>query len=367
VRLNGKCSDCVECWAVSPQGRQRGNRPCGGADLATQLKRIGAGVTELPRTAATTGLDVSRRRSAVVVTFADLTTVDGATGWAGLQFQAWARDADLYAVVFDFRAGNAGHLGAGSAAVCDLIWRLECFAKPSLCLLPGAVSPMAVALALAGTHRIAGLHFRGRLADLAAGALPPGITLHALARLPQGVGAYLLLTGQTLGAADALALGLATHVMAAAGFAALVAGLADADPIDPLLDGVPGAAVTPAAANGGGLQAQMPLMVRYFAADRLDVVVASLSQAAGPDAVWAQAALAALKAVPSRLGDVALAALRRAGQADVRQALILTDTANQALARGGDLTDIEAVFRTPPDTVLTLPTRAEMQSLRRLS
>ena len=59
-----------------------------------------------------------------------------------------------------------------------------------------------------------------------------------LARLPGAIGAYLALTGRRLGRADAFALGLVTHCIDARHFDEIERGLADADTVDPLLDGL---------------------------------------------------------------------------------------------------------------------------------
>ena len=55
--------------------------------------------------------------------------------------------------------------------------------------------------------------------------------------MPDAIGMYLGLTGRSIGAADAFALGLLTHCIPAARYEEIKSQLAETWPVDPLLDG----------------------------------------------------------------------------------------------------------------------------------
>ena len=99
---------------------------------------------------------------------------------------------------------------------------------------------------------------------------------------------YLALTGEVLGPADAYHMGVATHCIPASAFGAIVAGLADAEPVDPILDGLhqdPGPAVL------------LPLgdvISRTFGAGSVAEILSRLERERGPHAAWAEATRARL-------------------------------------------------------------------------
>ncbi|MFX8805535.1 enoyl-CoA hydratase/isomerase family protein, partial [Acinetobacter baumannii] len=70
----------------------------------------------------------------------------------------------------------------------------------------------------------------------AIGYFPDVGMAHILARLPHRIGYYVGLTGSAIGRADAFSLGLVTHCLEPELFAEVEASLADAIPVDPLLD-----------------------------------------------------------------------------------------------------------------------------------
>jgi hypothetical protein len=166
---------------------------------------------EQPSAAAATAM-VDRRGACVIV-------APGRTGVASLpsaltgSLLAWARDPDLYAIVIDARG-----LDPATAipdlhwrAVADMLWRLDCFSKPIVTLLGAVAGPLAVAMALVGTHRA--LTPAGELqlgADQALIPLPP------LMRATSA--AFHRFTDTVTGG--------------------VIEALADAEPVDPLLDGL---------------------------------------------------------------------------------------------------------------------------------
>jgi len=152
------------------------------------------------------------------------------------------RRADIYGIVLRVSA-RAGP-GAGTArvdpvaiiALHGLAWQTDRFPKPIVSYLCGEVSPELSAIAWYGTHRVAGVDYRFRARNADDLSLPPIGSAHRLAALPEGMGETLAATGDVIGAEEALSLGILTHGLDEIAFEAAVAGLANADPVDPLLD-----------------------------------------------------------------------------------------------------------------------------------
>jgi enoyl-CoA hydratase len=166
----------------------------------------------------------------------------------------WARDAEIYAVVLtaaaprvfcaggDVRAMSELAARDPAAAQADfanelsLVWQVECFPKPIVSLIDGAVLGTGVGLTLHGTHRVAGRGFRLAMPEAGIGFHPDVGVSHALARAPGGIGRLAGLSGRFLSRGEAWRAGLATHCIDADRFAHIEERLADADPVDPLLD-----------------------------------------------------------------------------------------------------------------------------------
>lgn len=125
---------------------------------------------------------------------------------------------------------------ASLAAEYRLNWQLDCFTKPAVALMNGMCAGSGVGLTLYNTHRVAGENYTFAMPETGIGLFPDLGVCRTLARLPDRIGIYLGLSGRSIGPADAHALGLVTHCIPSAQFADIVAELADAQPIDPLLE-----------------------------------------------------------------------------------------------------------------------------------
>ncbi|MBV1696620.1 MAG: enoyl-CoA hydratase/isomerase family protein [Hyphomicrobiales bacterium] len=168
----------------------------------------------------------------------------------------WARDAEIYAIAFSsanprvFCAGGdvrvMSDLAARDPAAAQaefaeellLVWQIECFPKPIVALIDGAVLGTGVGMTLYGTHRVAGRGYRLAMPEAAIGFHPDVGVTRALARAPGGIGRLAGLSGRFLSRGEAWRAGLATHCIDADRFAHIEERLADADPVDPLLDGL---------------------------------------------------------------------------------------------------------------------------------
>jgi enoyl-CoA hydratase len=218
----------------------------------------------------------------------------------------YARDPITYAVVI--RSAVDGMFCSGGdvvemAALADkdmeatekalgdeimLVWLAECFTKPTVSLIDGAVMGGGNGISRFGTHRVAGERYRFAMPETGLGFIPNNGLAHTFARLPKDIGMYLALTGEALGPADAYRLGLVTHCIPAAEFGAITAALADADPVDPLVDTRhqdPGPA--PILERG-------EVITRTFNASTVAEIIARLERERGPEAAWAEATRARL-------------------------------------------------------------------------
>lgn len=222
-------------------------------------------------------------------------------------FPRIARDPQTYAVVIQslsskaFCAGgdvrelialrDAGDTAAARRAFAEeyrLNWLHECFSKPTVSLIDGMVMGSGVGITAYGTHRVAGERYRFAMPETAIGLFPDVGSAYFLARLPGAVGMYLGLTGRLIGRADAYRLGLVTHCIPAARFPEIVAGLADADPVDPLLDG---RHVDP---GQGELPAIEEAIARTFAAPTVEEIISRLKSETGTHKEWAEGVIAEL-------------------------------------------------------------------------
>jgi enoyl-CoA hydratase/carnithine racemase len=167
-----------------------------------------------------------------------LVTAEGLVA-LGSALNQWARDPELYAVSLGegcLGLGTADLAPDAAAALAELCWRVECFSKPMVSLIGGDVGEVGYALALCGTHVVAGETFRLRCPSFAAGRLPPGRLMVALARPDFASRVQSFVGGATVGQNEALAHGLVAFSIPTSEFANIRAALAGADPVDPVLD-----------------------------------------------------------------------------------------------------------------------------------
>jgi enoyl-CoA hydratase len=318
-------------------------------------------------------------------------------------FAAWSRDPQVYAALIvsaterAFCAGGdvremvecvgrdldaARHLLAAEYA---LNWQLDCFSKPTVALMDGVVMGSGVGITLYGTHRVAGEGYRFAMPECGIGLFPDDGVSWALARLPDAIGMYLALTGHAVGRADAYRLGLVTHCIPAARFAEIRRAVADADPVDPVLD-------TRGEDPGPGeFEALREPIGRCFAADSVEGILARLEAERGPARRWAEGVLHDLGLCSPTSLKVTHRHVRLARQLDLRRTLAqdyrlacrfmaghdfcegvraaLIDRDRSPAWRPARLADvseaaIDAYFAPLEDGELQLASRAEMQAVR---
>lgn len=266
-----------------------------------------------------------------------------------------------------------------------LDWLLECFSKPCVSFIDGVCMGSGVGLTAYNTHRVAGETYKWAMPEVKIGLFPDVGVAKVLARLPWPIGLYLGLTGRPIRRDDAHWLGLVTHCIAASEFPGIRAKLADAIPVDPLLDDLH------EPQSEGAVQKDLSLIRDHFSQSSLAKIIKSLSEAESSGCEWSRNTLAGLR----KSSPISLAItdrhIRNALTLDIRQTLIEdyrlaircfegTDFAEgvRALLRDKDgapswspaqfediTTDmVEKYFAPLPDGELELPLRSEMQAAR---
>lgn len=181
-----------------------------------------------------------------------------AAGWRAwtAAYEQWVTDPNVYGALIKFprsamlRSQDATTPLDEVADLYRLIWAIDRFSKPTVALLDGTTSWADFCLVRHGTHKVAGESFVLDLGLPSSGRFDAGATWW-LARVSPSVAEPRALLGRRIGPAEALALGLVTHHVTAAAFAAIEQAYADADPIDQVLDGLPPlSSVTPGLHGG---------------------------------------------------------------------------------------------------------------------
>lgn len=217
-----------------------------------------------------------------------------------------------------YEAGRAGDLTPSLA-----FWREEFqlnihikrYSKPYISLIDGMVMGGGVGISLHGSHRVAGDRYRFAMPEVGIGFVPDVGATYALPRLPGRIGTYLAMTGASVGPDEAVTLGLATHRVASADFAALEDGLIAGEPVEEAL----GRFARPVGA--GPLLAERALIDRCFAEATVPAILARLDEAAAAGSGFAGETAATMRRkAPSSLAIV-LEQMRRGGDLTFEEAM----------------------------------------------
>ncbi len=154
-------------------------------------------------------------------------------------------DDDIAAVVFDHAEGRGfcaggdirmlAESGQGDGSEARAFFhaeyrmnhRLFTYAKPTVAFMDGIVMGGGVGIALPCTYRVATENTRFAMPETGIGLFPDVGGGWYLSRLPGQVGKFLALTGARLDGAECLALGLATHYLAAEAIPSTIDALHD--------------------------------------------------------------------------------------------------------------------------------------------
>jgi enoyl-CoA hydratase/carnithine racemase len=217
----------------------------------------------------------------------------------------WRNDPQVQTVLIDHAEGRGFCAGgdvvmlarSGSENAADakqfffaeyrLNHLLFTYSKPTIAIMDGITMGGGVGISLPCDYRIATENTRLAMPETGIGLFPDVGGGWYLPRLPGRVGQYMALTGARLDGADCRFLGLATHYVEQGGLADLIERIVTAPT---RLKGALGAAA--AYSPEAKIEANLPVISRLFASDRLEEVIAGLE---AEDAPWAESELATLK------------------------------------------------------------------------
>ena len=259
----------------------------GGDEIA--FERIGkAGVVTLTRTKALNALTHGMVKALAVALTQWADESDVAVVVVKAEGRAFSAGGDILDV---YRRGKAGEHPVGFFAdEYRLNAQIQCYPKPYISLIDGIVMGGGVGISFHGSHRIISENALFAMPEVGIGFFPDVGMTYTLPRLPGRTGTYLALTGATIGAGDALALGLATHCVRADAFDSIVAALGEGEGIDAVLD-----RYADAAPPTGPMVAERDLIDACFAEPSVSDILARLDGAAAQGAAFAADTAALLR------------------------------------------------------------------------
>jgi len=196
--------------------------------------------------------------------------------------------------------------------------RIAHLAKPYVVLMDGIVMGGGVGLAVHGRIRVVTERTRLAMPEVGIGFVPDVGGTFALARAPGELGTWMALTGEAIGAADAVHAGLADHLVPSERLPALAEALAGLGPEAGLAEVEAAVAGLAVAAGSGPLQQHRAVIDRTMAAGEVEAILTALGRAGGEFATTSAATIAGRS--PTSL-KVALRLLRLARGADLETCL----------------------------------------------
>jgi enoyl-CoA hydratase len=193
--------------------------------------------------------------------------------------------------------------------------RIKRYPKPYVALIDGIVMGGGVGVSLHGSHRVAGERYQFAMPEVGIGFFPDVGATYALPRLPGATGTYLALTGERVRAADALALGLATHAVPSVALPEVTEALVDGAPVE---DALARFARPPGEA---ALAAQRETIDRCFAGESVPEILKRLDNAAAQGSAFAAKTAAAMRTKSPTSLAVALEQMGRGGGLDFEAAM----------------------------------------------
>jgi enoyl-CoA hydratase len=238
------------------------------------------------------------------------------------QLEEWRHDPAVTRVVLTAAGGRAFSAGGDIRALYDagttgrhdemlafygeeyvLNTMIKHYPKPYVALIDGIVMGGGVGLSVHGSHRVAGDRFSFAMPEVSIGFFPDVGATWFLPRLPGKLGAYCALTGERLGAADAVAATVATHRVSSSRFPDLVDALCGAVSVDATL------AAFAEPTGETKVAARRAAIDRLFKADRVEDILAALD-AADNDAEFTKATAATIRLKSPTSLKLALAQMR---------------------------------------------------------
>lgn len=230
--------------------------------------------------------------------------------------RAFCAGGDVRALHASLSQGDSSHAAAFFREEYALNAAIAEYPKPVVAIADGVTMGGGIGLAGHASYRVVTERSRLAMPETQIGLTPDVGGSWLLARAPGRIGEYFALTGLPLGAADAIAAGLADVFVSTAAVAELRAALDSAE--EPALD--PRDLLVPHDPGPGEIEELMPIMAEAFAADTVIDILDRLRGLGSDDARIVAARLRQMS--PTSL-VVTLAAIRRARELpDLRAALV---------------------------------------------
>ncbi|WP_244642050.1 enoyl-CoA hydratase/isomerase family protein [Chelatococcus reniformis] len=207
--------------------------------------------------------------------------------------------------------------------------RIKEYGKPYVALVEGIVMGGGFGVSVHGSHRVAGERFTFAMPEVGIGFFPDVGATYVLPRLPGEIGTCLALTGDRVGQAESLALGLATHATASGDLALLRDKLIAGEPVASVLEGLD------AEPKNSPLMAEQDLIDHCFSAPTVAEILARLDEAAPGSPFAAKTAGTIRTKSPTSLA-LTLAQMRRGRGIGFREAMQLEYRIVSRIAQGHD-------------------------------
>src|SRR5689334_5375938 len=149
--------------------------------------------------------------------------------------RAFSAGGDIRAL---YDLGKAGHHDEALQFWRDeypLNLAIKNYRKPYVALIDGIAMGGGVGVSVHGSHRVAGDRFSFAMPEVGIGFFPDVGATWFLPRMPGEFGALCALTGERLGPADAVAMGIATHRVSSARFGEVLDALSSTVSVDAVL------------------------------------------------------------------------------------------------------------------------------------
>jgi enoyl-CoA hydratase len=230
--------------------------------------------------------------------------------------------------------------------------RIKSYPKPYIAIIDGIVMGGGVGVSLHGSHRVAGERYLFAMPEVGIGFFPDVGATYALPRLPGATGTWLAVSGDRVGQADAIALGLATHAVMSSDQPGLMAALVAGEAVDDAL------ARCSAPVPASSLVANRALIDHCFGAPTVETIVARLE--AANDDRFAQRLLEGLSTKSPTSMKLALAQMQAGGSLSFAEAMQLEFRIVSRIARGHDFYEgVRAVIVDKDQKPAWVPPRLE--------
>ncbi|MFC0282969.1 enoyl-CoA hydratase/isomerase family protein [Camelimonas abortus] len=208
--------------------------------------------------------------------------------------------------------------------------RIREYAKPYVSLVEGIVMGGGVGVSVHGSHMVAFDRFTFAMPEVGIGFFPDVGATYVLPKLPGELGAFLAVTGERIGQAEAHALGLVTHAAPSSEFGAIRERLVAGEPVDDVL------APYAARPTASTLLDHRALVDHAFSAPDVPGVLARLDAAAAAGDAFAAKTAATMRTKSPTSMAIALEQVRRGRGVDMREAMRIEYRIVNRIALGHD-------------------------------